>query len=71
MAKISIGSVLAALPALLSGGRQLLDEIKGVFADEPDDQETLQEAIRDLEAENDEGRARYRAKLKAIAGRNA
>lgn len=69
---LSMLTVLTALPSLLKGGlevKNLLGEIVGSFKDKPQDQATLKQAIADLEAENDEGHARYQAKLAEAARR--
>jgi hypothetical protein len=71
---LNLQTILAALPRLvpLIGQAQevakLVEEVIGSFRD-PQDQETLREAIADLEVENDEGHARYQEKLKAAAQR--
>ena len=75
MSKLSLGTVLAALPNLVpligqaAAIAQLVEELIASFGDTPSDQETLREAIADLEAENDEGHARYQAKLAEAAKR--
>lgn len=53
----------SATPAAVA----LVDAVKDIFDDE--DKATLDEAIADVQAENDEGHARLQAKLKAAAGR--
>jgi sorbitol-specific phosphotransferase system component IIBC len=69
--KLNLGTVLAALPSLspyLTAGTavaKLVGEIVDTFHDRPTDQATLKEAIDDLAADNDEGHARYQAKLDA------
>lgn len=70
---LNLSTVLGALPNILplvdqaTAVAELVQEIIGSFDDE--DQETLQDAIADLQAENDEGHARYQAKLAAAAQR--
>ncbi len=69
---MNIATILAALPDLIGKGAalaKLVDEIVDSFRDTPSDQDTLKEAIADLEAENDEGHARYQAKLAEAAKR--
>ena len=69
---MNLSTILAALPDLIGKGAalaKLVDEIVDSFRDSPSDQATLQEAIADLEADNDEGHARYQAKLAAAAQR--
>lgn len=70
---LNLATVLGALPNILplvgqaTAVAQLVQEIIGSFDDE--DQETLQDAIADLQVENDEGHARYQQKLAAAAQR--
>lgn len=75
MSKLNLGTVLAALPNLVpligqaAAIAKLVEEVIDSFGDQPSDQETLREAIADLEAENDEGHARYQEKLAQAAQR--
>lgn len=71
---MNLSTVLNALPNLIpligqaNAVRQLVEEVVGSFK-QPQDQATLREAIADLQAENDEGHARYQAKLAEAAKR--
>lgn len=58
----TVGPVIAALPEF----KKVYDQIAASFAEK--DQQTLQEAYRDLMAENDEGHARLQEKLMVAAG---
>jgi hypothetical protein len=58
-----VGPVIAAAPefiALFNAAKDMLD---------PEDQETAQQALADIQADNDTGHARLQAKLAAAAKR--
>ena len=72
---INLGTVLGALPNLVPlfgqavAVKDLVTEIIHGFHGSPTDQKTIRAAIEDLQADNDEGHARYQAKLAAAEKR--
>lgn len=58
-----VGPIVAKAPEFIA----VFNDIKATFAE--DDQETLQSALEDVQADNDEGHARLQQKLKEAAER--
>ncbi len=63
---MNLSTILAALPSLVNAAGPVVMLInEAIQTLSPTDQETAKAALADLMADNDEGHARYQAKLAA------
>ncbi len=68
---MNLSTILAALPSLVNAAGPVVMLInEAIQTLSPTDQETAKAALADLMVDNDEGHARYQAKLAAAAERS-